>query len=85
MSILHSHGSQIESAFLIDISEDALAVAKKNYEFLTEHGQIDREIEVFIEKGDLLSSPSLDRRLQAESDKLQENDVFNKDFETSSK
>ena len=32
LSLLHSHGSQIVSAFLIDISEGALEVAKKNYQ-----------------------------------------------------
>lgn len=37
LSILHSHGSQIRKAWLLDISEDALAVARANYEkFLTQ-------------------------------------------------
>ena len=62
MSILHSHGSQIDFAFLIDISEDALGVTKKNYGFLIEHGHIDRDISVVIEKGNLFSSPGLDER-----------------------
>ncbi len=60
LSILHSHGSQIEQAFLIDISEDALAVAKKNYEYCIEHNQIDKSVDVIIEKGNLFSSSSLD-------------------------
>jgi len=63
LSILHSHASQIEKAFLIDISEDALAVAKKNYESLIEDGKIDDQIEVFVEEGNLFSSPGLDLNL----------------------
>ncbi len=62
LSILHSHGSQIDFAFLIDISEDALGVTKKNYDFLIEHGHIDRDISVVIEKGNLFSSHALDEK-----------------------
>ncbi len=48
LSILHSHGSQINSAFLIDISDEALAVAKKNYEYCIEHHQINKSIDVVV-------------------------------------
>ncbi|AKH32659.1 Release factor glutamine methyltransferase [candidate division SR1 bacterium Aalborg_AAW-1] len=63
LSLLHSHGSQIEQAFLIDISEDALAVAKKNYNYCIVHNQIDKSVDVMIEKGNLFSSPALDSGL----------------------
>ncbi len=66
LSILHSHGSQIDTAFLIDISEDALAVAKGNYERLVAEEKIDVEIEVVLEKGNLLSSPALDNYRHSE-------------------
>ncbi len=58
LSILHSHGSQIRQAFLIDISEDALAVARENYQHCLIEWQIDDSIHVTIEKGNLLVSPS---------------------------
>jgi release factor glutamine methyltransferase len=53
LSILHSHASQIASAFLIDISEGALEVARHNYDHLLTQWQIDPSIEVVIEKGNL--------------------------------
>lgn len=63
LSILHSHGSQIESAFLIDISEGALEVAQKNYKHCLTEWQIDSSIDVVIEKGNLFSSPLLESYL----------------------
>lgn len=63
LSILHSHASQIESAFLIDISEGALQVAKQNYEHCLTEWQISSSIDVVIEKGNLFSSSWLDHRL----------------------
>lgn len=56
LSILHSHGSQIEKAFLVDISEQALEVAKRNYKHLVADDKIDRKIEVQILKSNLLES-----------------------------
>ncbi len=53
LSILHSHAGQIASAFLIDISEGALEVAKQNYNHCLTQWQIDPSIEVVIEKGNL--------------------------------
>ena len=58
LSILHSHGSQIRQALLLDISEDALAVARGNYATLSHERKIDDGIPVTIEKGNLLVSPS---------------------------
>ena len=56
LSILHSHGSQIMSAFLIDISEWALEVAKKNYEYCLTQWQLDPLICVVIGKGNLFDT-----------------------------
>lgn len=56
LSLLHSHGSQIMSAFLIDISEGALEVAKKNYEHCLTQWQIDPLISVVIGKGNLFDT-----------------------------
>ena len=53
LSLLHSHGSQIEQAFLIDISEWALAVAKGNYDSLVKNGDIDQNIDVTVAQGNL--------------------------------
>ena len=63
LSVLHSHSKFFDKAFLIDISEDALAVAKKNYDYCIEKNQIDKSINVVIEKGNLFSSPGLDSGL----------------------
>jgi len=56
LSILHSHGSQVMSAFLIDISEWALEVAKKNYEYCLTQWQVDPLICVVIGKGNLFDT-----------------------------
>lgn len=56
LSILHSHGSQIMSAFLIDISEGALEVANKNYDHCLTQWQIDPLISVVIGKGNLFDT-----------------------------
>ena len=56
LSLLHSHGSQIVSAFLIDISEGALEVAKKNYQHCLIQWQIDQLISVVIGKGNLFDT-----------------------------
>ncbi len=53
LSILHSHGKFFDKAFLIDISEDALAVAKKNYDYCIEHNQIDKNIDVTLSQWNL--------------------------------
>lgn len=53
---MHSHGSQVDHAFLIDISEDALEVAKQNYESLVRHGDIDKNIDVTVRKGNLFDT-----------------------------
>jgi release factor glutamine methyltransferase len=66
LSILHSHGNFFDKAFLIDISEDALAVAQKNYDYCLEHNQIDKSVDVMIEKGNLFSSPDLDHYLNSD-------------------
>lgn len=66
LSILHSHGSQIEQTFLIDISEEALAVAKGNYDHLVNEGKIDEKIGVVIEKGNLLEVESWKLRVKSE-------------------
>ena len=56
LSILHSNGSQIEQAFLIDISDGALEVAKGNYKGLVESKDIDESINVVISKGNLFDT-----------------------------
>ena len=56
LSILHSHGSQIQQAFLIDISEGALAVAKGNYESLVNNGDIDGTLAVTASLGNLFDT-----------------------------
>ena len=56
LSLLHSHRSQIMSAFLIDISEWALEVAKKNYAHCLTQWQIDPLISVVIGKGNLFDT-----------------------------
>lgn len=56
LSILHSHGSQIEQAFLIDISEGALVVAKGNYESLVKNGDITDSIDVTASLGNLFDN-----------------------------
>lgn len=53
LSLLHSHGSQIDSAFLIDISEWALQVAAKNYLFCKENNQIRSDLSVVLTKWNL--------------------------------
>ncbi len=54
LSILHSHGSQIRQALLLDISEDALAVARENYQHCLTQWQIDKEVNVEIQISNLL-------------------------------
>ena len=56
LSILHSQGSQIDQAFLIDISEGALAVAKGNYESLVKNGDINDGIDVTASLGNLFDN-----------------------------
>lgn len=51
---------------MIDISDDALFVAKKNYNYLVEEEKIEKEIEVVIEKGNLFTSPGLDLYLHSD-------------------
>jgi hypothetical protein len=51
---------------LIDISDGALAVAKKNYDHCIEHNQIDKNMDVIIEEGNLFSSFGLDQYLNSE-------------------
>lgn len=53
LSILHSHGKIFDKAFLIDISPNALAVARKNYENLTEQKKIDPNIIVSLSQWNL--------------------------------
>ena len=53
LSVLHSHGRFFDKAFLIDISEDALAVAKKNYDHCILHHQIDKNIDVILSQWNL--------------------------------
>jgi hypothetical protein len=51
---------------LIDISEDALVVAKKNYDYCIEYSHIDKSMNIIIEKGNLFSSSGLDECLDSE-------------------
>ncbi len=53
LSILHSHGDSFDKAFLIDISEDALIVAKKNYDHCITHDQIDKDLHVILSQWNL--------------------------------
>lgn len=53
LSILHSHGDFFDKAFLIDISEDALVVAKKNYDYCIVHDQINKSVNVTLSQWNL--------------------------------
>lgn len=55
LSILSSHGKIISQTLLIDVSEDALEVARENYATLAAHWNIDKGAQVDIVKGNLLS------------------------------
>lgn len=68
LSILHSHSSQIDAAFLIDISEGALEVAKENYKFLVDHGDIDKNIQVVVSKGNLFDREVIENYHTADRD-----------------
>lgn len=58
LSLLYSHGFSINTAFLIDISIDALTVAKENYLKFIDEKKINKKIPVVIELWNLLSFPS---------------------------
>ncbi len=77
LSILHSHGSQINTAFLIDISEGALAVAKGNYESLVKNGDINDGIDVMVSKGNLFDREVIeDGLLRRSSSQWQDNEEW---------
>lgn len=63
LSVLHTHGEQIDQALLIDMSDDALRVARGNYAKLLKEEKINKDLRVDIIKGNLLepvtSTPSL--------------------------